>query len=40
MSQQNPEPLDLSPSQEMYLKTIYLLCQEQKVARVKTSLHN
>jgi DtxR family Mn-dependent transcriptional regulator len=26
---------DLTPSQEMYLKTIYLLCQENKVARVK-----
>jgi DtxR family transcriptional regulator, Mn-dependent transcriptional regulator len=25
----------LSASQEMYLKTIYKLCQEQKVARVK-----
>ena len=35
MSQQKPEALDLSPSQEMYLKTIYQLCQEQKVARVK-----
>jgi len=32
-----PEPsaLNLSSSQEMYLKTIFLLCEEQKVARVK-----
>ncbi len=27
--------VDLSASQEMYLKTIYLLCEEHKVARVK-----
>jgi len=27
--------LDLSSSQEMYLKTIHLLCEENKVARVK-----
>lgn len=27
--------LDLSASQEMYLKTIHLLCEENKVARVK-----
>lgn len=33
----SPEPLtlNLSSSQEMYLKTIFLLCEEQKVARVK-----
>jgi DtxR family Mn-dependent transcriptional regulator len=32
-----PDPISLvlSSSQEMYLKTIFLLCEEQKVARVK-----
>lgn len=31
----SPETSSLSASQEMYLKTIHLLCEEQKVARVK-----
>jgi len=31
----DPIALVLSSSQEMYLKTIFLLCEEQKVARVK-----
>ena len=31
----SPELSNLSASQEMYLKSIYLLCEEQKVARVK-----
>jgi len=31
----DPFALTLSSSQEMYLKTIFLLCEEQKVARVK-----
>lgn len=33
----SPDPISLvlSSSQEMYLKTIFLLCEEQKVARVK-----
>ena len=31
----DPVAFSLSSSQEMYLKTIFLLCEEQKVARVK-----
>jgi DtxR family Mn-dependent transcriptional regulator len=31
----DPVVLGLSSSQEMYLKSIFLLCEEQKVARVK-----
>ncbi len=39
-NQKNQGEESLTASQEMYLKTIYLICEEQKVARVKDIASN